>query len=778
MSWQSGSSQYASTGNNTGNYQGSYQGNYQGNYQTNTPISYNRQQPGTGSQMGYDSGNRVVTQTSAQTYMQEPPFYRQAGYSQAGSYQSPARPGRDQFGNPSFVDQYGVMGYRDSRQVGYFYHPDDNSIYTFDQNGKRVSYDPVPQQNPQQWQQPAPRSARSIPPRLSSDIPTTQPVVLQKTTSNPVQYKHKAMLKVFEDFTKALDLSDLSPKFISQHVYDFNEKAEIFAERTNRARVEYFLSKYILPDLAPEGSQDDTRYERLKAACDESPKCDFLMERLRAAEHQFREEQSRAQVSAQPTTVHQPKSVQPRRSPLQMPYQPPSNNQPQSYNQSSSYNQSQPHTKTQTYKKPVQPAAPVASDPLQPLLNQLVTQEDWDTYVVGMMVPQAAMFADYIEVSPLNRRALFTKGKEWAQQNGKPEESVEAGLRYLGQYVIKDRKDEGSPLTWKALLKSVGELEQDLDNTQTYTSDLRQLLEKKLHKEEEERALQKAIQLEQREQQWAPPQPRVSSGPVSSHRPPVTPMLHNIPPVVPTTPQSSVQHTLQPSVAVMGAQGGGEIDPLSQPVRLEDWNSSMAPLMLNAQRFLMSAFDIPQDALKIIQEQSAQAQPHDQDCRNQDAVCRMGAWAVNHFPGLTWNDVLEKMAPVHNDYAIALRKALSLDLNKNNSSISEAALCKTQQGVQLSAQHVGSTADQEKTAESSGKSLDSKSGGGKDEPACSVCWELFSKIDLKKIGVPVCCHPICMSCADKLAIKTLENGQRGRECPTCRQALKFQTIFW
>ena len=88
--------------------------------------------------------------------------------------------------------------------------------------------------------------------------------------------ERNALTKMNEDLCKALPIGDLLPKMISKGVIDFPDKAEIREERTDRNKVELFISKLT-------GEMDcgeNKRFYKFLEGMEESSKCDFLVERM------------------------------------------------------------------------------------------------------------------------------------------------------------------------------------------------------------------------------------------------------------------------------------------------------------------------------------------------------------------------------------------------------------------------------------------------------------------------------------------------------------------
>ena len=65
----------------------------------------------------------------------------------------------------------------------------------------------------------------------------------QNRGQNTAEYD--ALITMTEDLYKALPIEDLLAKMITKRVIDFNDKAEIRSGRTDRDKVDIFLSKLV-----------------------------------------------------------------------------------------------------------------------------------------------------------------------------------------------------------------------------------------------------------------------------------------------------------------------------------------------------------------------------------------------------------------------------------------------------------------------------------------------------------------------------------------------------
>ena len=98
----------------------------------------------------------------------------------------------------------------------------------------------------------------------------TEKMAQQQTT------EYMALEAMTEDLYNALPISDLLPKMISKRVITFPEKADIRAGGTTREQVDVFLSKLTGEML----SKENKRFYAFIEVMRESPKCDFLVERM------------------------------------------------------------------------------------------------------------------------------------------------------------------------------------------------------------------------------------------------------------------------------------------------------------------------------------------------------------------------------------------------------------------------------------------------------------------------------------------------------------------
>ena len=94
--------------------------------------------------------------------------------------------------------------------------------------------------------------------------------------NNQLSAEYNALMEMTEDLCNALPITDLLPKMISKRVISFQDKDEIRSERTDRDKVQLFLSK-----LAGEmASGENERFYRFTNVMKESPKCNFLVKRM------------------------------------------------------------------------------------------------------------------------------------------------------------------------------------------------------------------------------------------------------------------------------------------------------------------------------------------------------------------------------------------------------------------------------------------------------------------------------------------------------------------
>ena len=90
--------------------------------------------------------------------------------------------------------------------------------------------------------------------------------------------EYNALTEMTEDLCNALPIDDLLPKMIAKRVITFQDKAEIRAERTNRDKVELFISKLTGEMISGENKRF---YKVINEVMKESPKCDFLVKRMK-----------------------------------------------------------------------------------------------------------------------------------------------------------------------------------------------------------------------------------------------------------------------------------------------------------------------------------------------------------------------------------------------------------------------------------------------------------------------------------------------------------------
>ena len=95
---------------------------------------------------------------------------------------------------------------------------------------------------------------------------------------NQYSAEYNALITMTEDLCKALPIDDLLPKMISKRVINFQDKNDIRSERTDRDKVDLFISK-----LSKEvGSGENERFYKFINAMKQSTKCDFLVKRMEA----------------------------------------------------------------------------------------------------------------------------------------------------------------------------------------------------------------------------------------------------------------------------------------------------------------------------------------------------------------------------------------------------------------------------------------------------------------------------------------------------------------
>ena len=94
--------------------------------------------------------------------------------------------------------------------------------------------------------------------------------------NNQHSAEYNALMEMTEDLCNALPINDLLPKMISKRVISFQDKDEIRSERTDRDKVQLFLSK-LTGEMA---SGENERFYRFIIVMKESPKCNFLVKRM------------------------------------------------------------------------------------------------------------------------------------------------------------------------------------------------------------------------------------------------------------------------------------------------------------------------------------------------------------------------------------------------------------------------------------------------------------------------------------------------------------------
>ena len=105
--------------------------------------------------------------------------------------------------------------------------------------------------------------------------------------------EYNALIEMTDDLCNALPISDLIPKMISKRVIDFNDKAEIRSERTDRDRVHLFLLK-LTGEMV---SGENEKFYNFIKVMKESPKCSFLVQRMERRISHYK------QLSRSPTRV-------------------------------------------------------------------------------------------------------------------------------------------------------------------------------------------------------------------------------------------------------------------------------------------------------------------------------------------------------------------------------------------------------------------------------------------------------------------------------------------
>ena len=88
--------------------------------------------------------------------------------------------------------------------------------------------------------------------------------------------EYNALTAINQDLCNALPINDLLPKMISKRVISFQDKDEIRSERTDRDKVDLFISK-LTGELM---SGENERFYKFINVMKGSPKCNFLVERM------------------------------------------------------------------------------------------------------------------------------------------------------------------------------------------------------------------------------------------------------------------------------------------------------------------------------------------------------------------------------------------------------------------------------------------------------------------------------------------------------------------
>ena len=94
--------------------------------------------------------------------------------------------------------------------------------------------------------------------------------------NNQHSAEYNALIKMTEDLCNALPINDLLPKMISKRVINFHDKEEIRSQRTDRDKVDLFISK-LTGEMA---SGENGRFYNFVKVMKESPKCNFLVNRM------------------------------------------------------------------------------------------------------------------------------------------------------------------------------------------------------------------------------------------------------------------------------------------------------------------------------------------------------------------------------------------------------------------------------------------------------------------------------------------------------------------
>jgi len=109
------------------------------------------------------------------------------------------------------------------------------------------------------------------------------------TTSSQPSAQHcpeyNALVDVHQDLCNALPIHDLFPGLITRRVIDVFDKEKLCLGKIERESAELFVEKHLHPQLLAGGTK---RFNDFIATMEESPKCSFLVKKIkdRIAVHQ------------------------------------------------------------------------------------------------------------------------------------------------------------------------------------------------------------------------------------------------------------------------------------------------------------------------------------------------------------------------------------------------------------------------------------------------------------------------------------------------------------
>jgi len=90
--------------------------------------------------------------------------------------------------------------------------------------------------------------------------------------------EYNALIDVHQDLCKALPINDLFPGLISRRVISVVDKEKLCLGRIEQERAELFLEKYLHPQLSV---GETKRFNDFIAIMEESPKCSFLVKKIK-----------------------------------------------------------------------------------------------------------------------------------------------------------------------------------------------------------------------------------------------------------------------------------------------------------------------------------------------------------------------------------------------------------------------------------------------------------------------------------------------------------------